>query len=304
MVYIVLILLAFLLLISPVFRCAVTHPFAVIYYGIRDGYLYIRRKRWNEASYGQMLCYIAESSVSFGCGKTLSATDGIVSLYRQYDGKQVWCPDRKKFVTQRIHVMSNVDFLTIPFERLVSLAQFVQWSKRCWALDVQNDTLTVTYVLIDEASSQLNSRSFKSNFSAPVIEKLLTVRHFHATIILTAQRASMVDALLRSCCQQYIGCNKTWRFQSLNYYDANEIENAQSPALVQPLRRTCWFIRDKSFANYDTHACVESLLKSCEEGDMLSDEQILALRVGAPPNMDAVVKPSKRWQRTQRKRHK
>lgn len=297
----VLILFLFLLFISPVFRCAVTHPLSVVYYAVRDLYFYIRRKGWNNASYGQILCYIAESSVSFGCGKTLSATDALVSLYNQYDGKPVWCKQRKKFVTQRIKILSNVDFLTIPFERLVSLAQFVQWTSRSWELDLQNDTLTVTYVLIDEASSQLNSRSFKSNFSPPVIERLLTTRHVHASIILTAQRSTMVDKLMRDCCQQYIGCNKQWRFQALSYYDAFEIENAQSPALVMPIRRTCWFIKDKSFANYDTYASVQSLVKSCEEGDMLSDEEILALQVGVPANMDAVTKPSKRWQRTQKR---
>ena len=53
-----------------------------------------------------------------------------------------------------------------------------------------------------------------------------------ASIILTSQRAGMVDKLMRECCHLYIGCNKQWRFQCLNYYDAYEIENAQNPAMA------------------------------------------------------------------------
>ena len=103
----------------------------------------------------------------------------------------------------------------------------------------------------------------------------------------------------------YIGCDKLWRLQRLNYYDAYEIENAQSPSLVLPIRRTCWFVKDKAFANYDTYASVQALRKSCEEGDMLSEDEILALQVNQQQaNMDGVVKPSRRWVKSQRKRRK
>lgn len=301
---ILLFLIVFLLYSFPVLRCAVSHPFKLAYYTALDGFNYIRRRRWNEASYGQICCYIAESATSFGCGKTLSATDFIVELYRQYDGKKVWCPRRKKFVTQRVNILSNVDFLTIPFERLVSLSQLVQWTSVALDYDTEHDTRTVTYVLIDEASSQLNSRSFKSNFDPYFISQLLTIRHVYVSIILTSQRSGMVDKLMRECCHLYIGCNKKWRFQCLNYYDAYEIENAQTPALVAPLRRTCWFVTDRAFANYDTYASVQALRKSCEEGDMLTEEEIIALRVSQPSDMDAVVKPSRRWFRNQQKQKK
>lgn len=304
MVFIVLIFLGFFFLISPIFRCAVSHPFKLICYGVRDGFRYFRRREWNCAPYGQITCYIADSSTSFGCGKTLSSTQYIVSLYRQFDGKKVWCSQRKKFVTQRIKVISNVDFLTIPYERLTSLSQFVQWTDQAWDYDVEHDTLTVTYMVIDEASSQMNSRAFKSNFDPYFISRLLTSRHVHASIVLTSQRSGMVDKLMRDCCHLYIGCNKTWRFQCLSYYDAYEIENAQTPSLVAPLKRTCWFVTDKDFANYDTYASVQALKKSCQEGDMLSEAEILALQVSQPTNMEGVSKPSRRWIKSQRKQRK
>lgn len=291
-------------ILSPLFRCAVSHPISVISNGVVDAYYYISQHGYNNAPFGQISCYIADGSTSFGCGKTLSATDYLVSLYHRYDGKTVWCPERKKMVTQRIKILSNVDFLTIPYERLISLAQFVQWADDVREVDFQNDTYTVTYMFIDEASSQLNSRAFKNNFDAYFISRLLTTRHARASIILTSQRSAMVDKLMRDCTNLYIGCHKIWRFQMLNFYDAYEIENAQSPALVAPLRRTCWFVQNSAFDNYDTFASVQSLKKSCKEGDMLTEAEIVALQVAQPANMENVNRPSRRWLRSRRRANK
>lgn len=302
MLIIIVVVFAVLFLSFPVFRCAVLHPVIVPFNAVVDFSRYIRRKAWNTASYGQILCYIADSSTSFGCGKTLSATDYLVDLYRRYDGQAVWCSERRKMVTQKIKIISNVDFLTIPYEKLVSLSQFVQWTDIAHEYDLEHDTLTVTYMLIDEASSQLNSRAFKSNFDPYFISRLLTSRHVHASIVLTSQRAGMVDKLMRDCTHLYIGCKKIWRFQCLSYYDAYEVENAQSPALVSPLRRVCWFVRDSAFANYDTYASVQTLRKSCESGDMLSEAEIVALQATPEGSMDNVSRPSRRWLRQRKKR--
>ena len=304
MIWVVIIFLIVAVICSPTIRCAVRHPSLLLRYGVIDGWNYYRKKKYNNAPYGQISCYIADGGTSFGCGKTLSVTDCVVSLFRQFDGVKVWCPQRKKFVTQRIKVISNVDFLTIPYERLISLSQFVQWTDQVWEVDQANDTLTVTYVVIDESSSQMNSRSFKSNFDPYFLSRLLTTRHVHASFLLTSQRSGMVDKLMRDCCNLYIGCDKLWRFQRLNYYDAYEIENAQTPALVTPIRRRCWFVTDKSFANYDTYASVQALKKSCAEGDMLSEEEILALQVSQPANMDGVANPSRRYVKSRRKMSK
>ena len=179
----------------------------------------------------------------------------------------------------------------------MSLAQFVQWTDQVHEYDMEHDTLTVTYMLIDEASSQLNSRAFKSNFDPYFISRLLTSRHVRASIVLTSQRSGMVDKLMRDCTHLYIGCKKLWRFQMLNYYDAYEIENAQTPTLVAPLRRACWFVHDSAFANYDTYASVQSLKKSCQSGDMLSEAEIVALQATPETNMDNVMRPSRRWRR-------
>lgn len=266
--------------VSVIFRLIITHPYGVIYYALLDRLNFFQRKLYNECKFGTIICYIAHKGTAFGTGKTLSATRQIVNAYKRYNGKPVYCPRRKKIVTQRIHILSNVDFKGIPFERLESLSQFVSETDTMQEFDNSHNCLTVTYLLIDEASSQLNSRSFKSNFDAPFISRLLTSRHVRANLILTSQRSGMVDKLMRDCCNYYISCQKIWRFEILRYYDAYSIECAQEPNTVAPIHRKGFFITDNLFKNYDTYASVKALEKSCKEGDMLTEEQILNLRVG------------------------
>lgn len=275
-----LIIFSVLMFVSVIFRLIVLHPYKVIYYAILDRVYHYARHLYDECSYGSIKCYIAHRGTAFGTGKTLSATREIVKAYKRYNGKVVWCPRRKRLVTQRIHVLSNVELKAIPYERLESLSQFVQETDTIQAFDDEHDCLTVTYLFIDEASSQLNSRSFKSNFDAPFISRLLTSRHVRANLILTSQRSGMVDKLMRDCTNYYISCQKLWRFEILRWYDAYQIECAQEPDTVPPIRRTGYFITDDLFDNYDTYANVEALKKSCQEGDMMSAEQILALRSG------------------------
>lgn len=74
---------------------------------------------------------------------------------------------------------------------------------------------------------------------------------------------------------------------------------------MAPQSRSCWFVRDKNYNAYNTLACVGNLKKSMKEGDMMSEEEILKLQQNTQqPNMDAVNKPSKRWQRNRRKQNK
>lgn len=84
-------------------------------------------------------------------------------------------------------------------------------------------------------------------------------------------------------------------------FDAYELENAKNPMDVRPLRRFGWFVRDCDYAAYDTLACVQNLSKSCAKGDMLTEQEILALQMNTPSDMDAVTKPSRRYLRRMKK---
>lgn len=297
-----LIIFGVLCLVSVVFRLIITHPYGVFYYAVLDFVNRLEHKTYNECPYGTIKCYIAHRGTAFGTGKTLSATREIVQAFKHYNGKDVFCPRRQKLVTQRIHVLSNVELKAIPYEQLQSLSQFVAETDTMQDYDDAHDCLTVTYLFIDEASSQLNSRSFKSNFDAPFISRLLTSRHVRANLILTSQRSGMVDKLMRDCCNFYISCQKIWRFEILRWYDAYSVECAQEPDTVPPMRRTGYFIKDHLFDAYDTYASVKALEKSCKEGDMLTAEEILNLRVGDPLQVAGSKRQAKRARKGKGKR--
>lgn len=298
MILLFLILLGFLLFCFPKLRCAVFHPFATAWYGCRDMYFYIKHKKYNLCPTGELVAYVG----LFGKGKTLSAVHRVVKTYRELDGKLVWCPRRKKLVTQRIKVISNVA-LSIPYEDFISLEQIVVDAERKAAYDDENNTLTITLVLGDEFSVQLNSRNFKKNIDPLFLNTLLTCRHYHISLFYTAQRFNQVDALLRQVTSYVVDCDKTWRLQGNFEYDAWEMENATNVTLLRPLRRCCWFVRDADYNAYNTLACVGNLKKEMEAGNMLSEAEILALQQNpSAVNMDGITKPSRRFLRSQKKR--
>ena len=278
------IILIFAIILSPKIRCAIFHPFKTIKNGIKDTYYYFKHKKWNEAPYGKIIGYIADSGKKFGCGKTLTAVFYLTELYKKYNNKKVWCPERKKYVNQKVLILSNVKFTKIPYKK-----------------DREEDTLTVVYALIDECSSIMNSRSFKENLSGPVIQSLLTCRHYHSSLYYTSQKSKLVDALLRSVTSHYEGCDKTWRLQAVNYYSADEVEYATDPTTVKPYRKKCWFIEDKHFNNYNTFELLQTIDKKCKEGDMMTEEEILAHLQMPTPTEDGILNPSRKYRKSRKK---
>lgn len=281
----------------PKLRCVAMHPVATVKYGAVDLYYYFKHNKQNLCYTGELVAFVG----LFGKGKTLSAVHEVVSKYNKYDGLPVWCPRRRKMVTQRVHIISNVA-LSVPYEDFISLEQIYLQAERSREYDDLHDTLTITLVLGDEFSVQMNSREFKKNIDPLFLNTLLTCRHYYISIFYTAQRFMQVDALLRQVTSYVIDCDKTWRLQGNNKYSAWEMENATNPLLLTPISRGCWFVTDDDYNAYDTLACVGNLKKSIDKGDMLTEEEILALQVAAPAaNMDAVQKPSKSWVRTRKK---
>lgn len=299
MLIVALIALVFALVMFPTFRCAVFHPVPLMVYGVQDLINYFRHKEYNNCGTGELVAYTG----LFGKGKTLSVVHRVVSAYRKYDGKPVWCRRRKKMVQQRIKVISNVS-LSIPYENFVSLEQIVVDAERKQDYDDEHDTLTVTLVLGDEFSVQMNSRGFKTNIDPLFLNTILTCRHYYISLYYTAQRFGHVDALLRQVTSYVMDCNKLWRFQRLSKYDAWDMENATNVQLIAPMGRGCWFVRNQDYEAYNTLACVGNLKKSMKEGDMMSVEEILRLQQNSQQgNMEVVTKPSKRWMRTQKKQN-
>ncbi len=284
------------LYVSVGFRLFVLHPFSTIYYMVIDVYKYFRYKKWRIYDGGLLNCYFAH----FGGGKTLSVSHYVVQLFRRYNNKKIYDRARKKWVLQKVHIISNVHLNGVPYENLESLSQVVCCAWKNKKIDVENNTRTIVLVLLDEASSQLNSRNFKSNIDPDFLNTLITSRHFHMSIFYTSQKFKLVDALLRSVTQRAIWCKKCWRFMVQYYYDADEMEYATNPTLVRPYRRKGFLIRDKDYNSYDTLATVEQLKKSVDENDMMSEQEILTLRGEMNPDSDAVT-PSRKFLRRRKK---
>ena len=281
------------LICFPTFRCAVFNIHHVLINGCRDLYFYFLHKQYNLCHTGELVAYVG----LFGKGKTLSVVHRVVSSYNHYNGKLVWCPRRKRLVRQRVRVISNVS-LKIPYEDFTGLQQVVDAGPQNAKYDDENDTLTVTLVLGDEFSVQMNSRNFKTNIDPLFLNTILTCRHYYISLYYTAQRFCHVDALLRQVTSCVIDCNKLWRFQRLAKYDAWDMENATNVQLIQPLARTCWFVRNRDYEAYDTLACVGNLEHAMKKGEMISEKEILDLQQGNQGiGMDGVTRPSKSFQK-------
>lgn len=275
-------------------RLALLHPISTLKYLVIDPILYIHDRTYDRYDGGQLNCYDAH----FGGGKTLSVTHYVRILYERYNNKRIYDRQRKKWVLQKMLILSNVELKGVEyFEKLESLKQVVECAQRNKEIDEKNDTRTCVIVLLDEASSELNSRNFKTNIDANFLNTLITSRHFHMSLYYTSQKFKLVDALLRSVTQRVIWCDKRWRFMVQHFYDADEMEYATNPEMVKPFRRKGFFITNKDFGNYDTLATVERLDRDTKNGDMLSEAEILALRGDFYGDNDSVSKPSKKLRR-------
>lgn len=298
MTIIILVGIVFLLVYFPILRCAVMHPFLTLFNALRDGVKYVVYKQWRNCPYGTINAFIGY----FRGGKTLSGVHYIAKLYRRYNNLRVYDKFTKRWCTQKIVILSNVEFTTIPYIPLKNLKQMVEMGDFHKEYDEKNGTLTVTIVYVDEASTQLNSRAFKENFANPlVLGSMLQVGHYAMSFYYTTQRYLHVDCLLRQVTYNVIDCRKVWRYMKNYYYDGWEMENATNPTLLVPIRRDCWFVRDKDFWEYDTHACVETLVKSATTGDMLSTEEVLAVQGYETVGLGAITKPSKQLKKARKK---
>lgn len=289
MIWLVVLAVVLLCIFSLNFRLVLFNLPLVVYYGVKDLWNWFILREKDRAPFGLLEMFTA----LFGKGKTLSAVGRLMYIYGRYNGKKIYDKKRKKFVTQRIHILSNVNIYVLPFEWLKDLSQVVRVPEMNDKYDEENDTLTYTYVLIDEISVQLNSREFKKNINAQFLNSLLCCRHYRMSIIGTTQRFKHTDALVRQVTQDVIECDKLWRLQRQYVYDAYELENATSMRDIKPLSKTGFFITDKYYEAYDTFAVVDNLIKDWEAGKLITDEQILALQSNNTVNIDIDTKPKK-----------
>lgn len=289
------IVLIVLFFCSPVFRCALFHPFKTVFNTLGDIVEWLVHAGWRRCKTGLIVAFCG----LFGKGKTLSAVYEVTYLYKKYNNKKVYDKYRKRWVLQRVKVYSNVE-LNIPYTPFTGMQQMVDVAKQREVMDNICGTLTISLFLGDEFSVQMNSREFKKNMNPLLLNTILTCRHHYISLYYTAQRFGHVDALLRQVTSYVVDCDKVWRYVRNYHYDAWEMENATNVMLIKPIRRKCWFATNKDFAKYNTLACVDNLVKECEEGKMLSEQEILALQGYETVGVEGIVKPSRKLKKARK----
>ena len=184
-----------------------------------------------------------------------------------------------------MHILSNISFSCIPYEKLVNLGQIVSICEKYKFND--DDVKHCILVIIDECQNQLHSRSFKDNISPMMLKQLTECRHFNMSIYYDSPRFNQVDALLRQCTSLNIKCRKLWRFQLQTIYDAQLVENnSNDVSTLKPLKKSAFFIKNDLFRSYDSFEVVNNLLKAKDRGDLMSDQEILDLQVNQNINVN------------------
>lgn len=286
-------ILAFLSIWVIPIRLTLFHPVLTARYAVTDIYHYFKYHKWHNFKMGKFNCYDATLGCVFGSGKTLSALWQVRRDYKKYNDKLVFDVHRFKWVTQKVHILTNLSLKSLPYEKLVNLGQIINSCERYRDMDLQNDTLTCIVVLIDEAQNQLHCRSFKDNLSPMMLKALTECRHYNMSIYYDCPRFSQVDALLRQCTSLNIKNHKIWRWQCQQVYDAQDIENSNNVNNVKPLKRAGFFIENDIFAEYDTKEIIDNLVKAKDRGDLMSDDEILQLQMNTPTDLNNVLHLSK-----------
>jgi len=272
----------------PIVPFTITHFYHIITNGAVDLYKYIKHKERNRCkAYGRIYMITAYRNKVFGSGKTLDMTMLARQIFNKYDGLPVWNEEKQEFVTQHIHLISNVELLDVPYTPFTTAEQLKN------VVQYEDD---VTLFVFDEVGAIWNSRNYKDNISTELLKRLLQVRKNKIGILCTAQRFKFVDALLRQITGSLYCVNKTWRILSVREYDAVSFENCDNIDMIKPLSIGFKFVFDKDYHAYDTSAIVEDLKKA----DMLSDSEILAAQGVIEPNIDFATGIKKRFRKRKR----
>lgn len=261
-----LILVGFLIICFIAFpfpKFFVANFFEILKYVAMDTYFFVKHKEYNRCkNYGSLKIVSAYKNKVFGSGKSLYSVKYIRDIYNRYNGLSVWDEDTEEFVEQKIHIISNVDLMDVPYTKFVSVEQL---------LHIEQDPNDVTIIFIDEIGGLYNSRDFKTNFSTEQLRELMQMRKSHVGLLGTAPRFKHCDALLRQIAGSVIGVNKFWRFIKVREFDPSDIENCDNLSMIRPLYVSYSFVNNQDYASYDTN---QKILRSRE--DILPDEQILA----------------------------
>lgn len=261
----------FCLIAFPLIRVIVFNIHRVILYVFFDFVRFIRKPKTFDRFGISMFIGM------FGHGKTLSMTHQARMIYKTYG-------DRVRFI-------SNYKLNDIPYIPLVNFNQLVDLGEE------NTNDYDGTVVLIDEIENVLSHRNF-ANFPLPLLHMLTQQRKKKVLILCSAQRFFMVDKLFRSITTNVYNCNKYWRFQHVEKYDAWDLENAMNYKMIKRQANHWYFVRNADFNAYDTS---EMIKKGTAEDFISNDEAIVRRGLDATVNIDAVEKGSNQLQKLRKR---
>lgn len=262
-----------LYVIFPLVRVIINNLHLIGIYSIVDLIDYIRYRKWRDFNLYGIDLFIG----MFGHGKTLSMTHRARLIYKKYG-------DRVRFI-------SNYKLVGIPYIPLVNFNQIVEIGEES---DQKYDG---TIVLIDEVENVLSHRNY-ANFPLAMLHTLTQQRKKHVYIMASAQRFFMVDKIFRSITTNVFNCNKYWRFQHCEQYDAWDLENAMNYSLIKRLSNSWWFIKNQDFNAYDTS---EMIMKGSAEDFISNEESLVRKGLDSMSNPDAIVNKSHYFKKQSRK---
>lgn len=230
-------------------------------YAPKDIYGHFKYKRYNNCkAYG----YIKIYNGYFGSGKSLSAVDEVVSIYRRYNNKPVWIDELNAFVNQRVTIISNINLVGIPYVPFESEQQLISYEAQVGE---------VLIFLIDEIGTVWNNRDFK-DFNPDVFNNIVQSRKRKMAIYGTLPKLVGTDINVRRFTDDVVFCSKTWRILKHRYFKADELENCSNPDLLQPHRIEYKFVTDRMYQQYDTNYLVDKLKKDMELGKLMSFREL------------------------------
>lgn len=291
MIYLILfILLVLAVPFFPYFYFFLTNIFNIICYGCKDIFEYIKYKKYNNfTKYGRIVLYSASGTQVFGSGKTLSMIKQIRGIYKHYNGLKVYDFDSEQFVTQKIHIISNVELYDIPYIRFQNVNQFIDIDKFGFG------PMDITIFVLDESGAIFNSRQFRDNIGTEMLTRLLQSRKNKCCLYMTSQRLQFTDKLLREILSNVVECRKIWRICFNKVFNAIDLEYALNPNIVKSTSLNIWFSKDKDYNSYNTYQLVEQLRKDYNPDDYLSTEEILVSYGEATHNKEVATNIKKKY---------
>lgn len=255
-----------LLVFSPFWRMFFRHLFEIYFHAMKDTALYFIERKYEKFPYFgiDLFCGL------FGHGKTLSISHRCEQIYKAFGKDTLF--------------ISNYHLENIPYVELTNFKQLVQIGED------ENAPYKNVVVCIDEVETVLNNRNY-ANFPLEMLTPLCQMRKRHMYIMASSPRFFQVDKLFRTLCTNVFLCDKFWRFQHCQAFDAWDLEQGQNHHLIKRVANIWWFVRDKDYNSYNTEQMISKTMAS----DFISnDESIQRKGLDAMSNADAIMNPSRK----------